>query len=261
MTGTGHTTRTEPVSQPNLSARTPREIDAELYRLYIAEADAKNRVAREVTNLHRALGERPRRDRGQMYWPTTDTQAVAAVTTKAAAGELMGPMYSHRPRPYADKLAAYAAAVETLAAVKVQAAPLNAEFTRRGGWSRYFLVQQHNGHYHLDMNCQTCNNGREATRFVWNPEMSGMTEADAFTELGRRAATLCSVCFPNAPAELRHDPDARGASECSGSRKPPKPGTAKRWGRHTVAACTGECGDDQIVTAAGVTRKHVCASR
>lgn len=81
-------------------------------------------------------------------------------------------------------------------AVEAEMAPLNAEFTRRGGWTRAFIVSA--GHVHSSMNCSTCNNGMYPTSFGWLTEFSGKDEAQVIEAAGSRA---CTVCFPNAPVD------------------------------------------------------------
>lgn len=63
------------------------------------------------------------------------------------------------------------------------------------GWSRFFLVNNVNGHIHSSMNCPTC---KMDTTFSWLPDISGLEEKDAVDAHGPR---LCSHCFPSAPAE------------------------------------------------------------
>lgn len=77
---------------------------------------------------------------------------------------------------------------------------LQAEYARRGGWPRYYVVTSSAGHIHSDTRCQTC---RITTTFGWLPEMSGQTEAEAIAALGRHAEALCSVCFPTAPVAAK----------------------------------------------------------
>lgn len=66
-----------------------------------------------------------------------------------------------------------------------------------GGWSRFYSVP--GGHIHSSMFCSTCNKMGNATRFIWNPKLSGLTEADAVKMLG---PALCTICFPSAPVSL-----------------------------------------------------------
>jgi hypothetical protein len=86
-----------------------------------------------------------------------------------------------------------AEAMGKLSALDIQAEPYEAEYTRRGGWSRYFLVQDTDGHIHRSMNCQTCNREGRVTRFGWLIEFSGKDEQELTDEVGPNA---CTVCFP-----------------------------------------------------------------
>lgn len=76
----------------------------------------------------------------------------------------------------------------------------NAEFDRRGGWPRKFLVTSSAGHLHADMCCSSC---RPTTTYGWFVELSGMEEAEAIAFLGDRADALCSICYPSAPVAPR----------------------------------------------------------
>jgi hypothetical protein len=73
---------------------------------------------------------------------------------------------------------------------------LNAEFDRRGGWTRAFLVTNGNGHVHSSMHCSTCNRGLHATQFQWMTDWSAKDEAEIVEAAGWRA---CTVCYPSAP--------------------------------------------------------------
>lgn len=67
-------------------------------------------------------------------------------------------------------------------------------------WNRYFLVVSSDGHIHSSKYCSTCNKGKEPTRFVLVPYLSGASVAEAVADLG---AGLCSVCFPDAPSDSK----------------------------------------------------------
>jgi len=73
-------------------------------------------------------------------------------------------------------------------------AKLDAEFDRRGGWPRAYLVTD--GHVHSSRNCSSCNNGEFPTRFVWMIDYSGKTHAEIVEAAGERA---CTICYPDAP--------------------------------------------------------------
>lgn len=66
--------------------------------------------------------------------------------------------------------------------------PLNNEFTRRGGWKRYYVVPK--GHVHREMTCSTCH---PTTVFGWLTELSACDEI-AMVEVHGDLA--CAVCFP-----------------------------------------------------------------
>lgn len=93
-------------------------------------------------------------------------------------------------------LSKHDAAVREVKKIRLNIAVLDAEFDRRGGWTRKFLVTSSSGHLHSTMSCSTC---RPTTTYGWWPTLSGMTEAEAITALKDRADALCSVCFPTAP--------------------------------------------------------------
>lgn len=97
-------------------------------------------------------------------------------------------------RESADNAAAKLRTQRELAKLDAEAAPLEEEFDRRGGWARYFIVQNGNGHVHDKMNCMTC---YPTTRFGWLTDLAGKSEKDMVAGYGESA---CSVCFPSAPS-------------------------------------------------------------
>lgn len=117
-----------------------------------------------------------------------------------------------------------AAAIEKLVGLTAEAAPYEAEYSRRGGWSRYFLVTNDNGHVHRSMSCSTCNREGVATRFGWMIELSGKDERELTDEIGPNA---CTVCFPWAEtirvefetAERQRKVDERAANAAEKARK------------------------------------------
>jgi hypothetical protein len=93
-----------------------------------------------------------------------------------------------------------ARAAECQAAMDValaKMAPYEAEYKRRGGWTRFFMVMNNGGHLHSSRQCSTC---RWSTQFAWMPEYSGSVEAEIVDLAGEDA---CSVCFPSAPVEQK----------------------------------------------------------
>ncbi|HEX9225593.1 MAG TPA: hypothetical protein VF885_02915, partial [Arthrobacter sp.] len=81
--------------------------------------------------------------------------------------------------------------------ISKEGAPHHAEFKRRGGWFRAWLVDNASGHIHSSTECTTC---YPTTEFVWLPEYSGRTEAELIADARSMA---CTICFPNAPVDTR----------------------------------------------------------
>jgi len=95
-------------------------------------------------------------------------------------------------------------ALAAQAAVVAAIQPLAAEYSSRR-WSRFFLVTNGNGHVHSSRNCQTC---FPTTQYAWLPELSGATEQAAVAEYGE---SMCTVCFPSAPAMVKAQGPSRTA--------------------------------------------------
>jgi len=74
--------------------------------------------------------------------------------------------------------------------------PFHAEFTRRGGWNRAFLVTNAGGHVHTSTRCSTC---FPSTCFVWLTQFSDRDEDEVVGAAGEAA---CTTCFPSAPVDV-----------------------------------------------------------
>jgi hypothetical protein len=103
-----------------------------------------------------------------------------------------------------SELAAYQRRIDEQRAIvddlDAKMAPLEAEYDRRGGWARAFLVTNSGGHVHKDMSCGTC---FITTSYAWMTDFSGMDEAEIVDAAGERA---CTVCYPSAPVEVLSKP-------------------------------------------------------
>jgi hypothetical protein len=73
--------------------------------------------------------------------------------------------------------------------------PREAQYNDRR-WTRYYLVDNSNGHVHKDEHCDTC---FPTTRYAWLVEQSGMSAEDLVVLAGEKA---CTVCFPWAPVDI-----------------------------------------------------------
>ena len=79
--------------------------------------------------------------------------------------------------------------------------PIDAEYERRGRWSRFFLVSSSaGGHVHSSTNCSSCN---YRTSFYWLTDESGKSEEEIVERAGDGA---CTVCYPSAPVVDKRNP-------------------------------------------------------
>lgn len=138
----------------NLSALSPAEIDTQL------------------AGLHEKL------DRN-LYYLESERRYLADAQRRG-----------HRTDRHEAEVARYEAKVSDLFE---EMKPLNQEFRDRGGWDRYFLVDNSNGHIHSSTACSTC---FSSTKFKWLYELADKGERNLVAEFGDLA---CTVCFPSAP--------------------------------------------------------------
>jgi hypothetical protein len=91
-------------------------------------------------------------------------------------------------------------ASKRLAEIETQTRPLEAEFDRRSGWTRAWLVLNTGGHVHRTTACRTC---FPTTQFAWLTQLSGQDETEIVEQAGQAA---CTECYPSAPVEVRNRP-------------------------------------------------------
>lgn len=189
----------------NITTATPTEIDTALADIYTRRGAAHVALEGARRGIYRVLGNRVTGTRQRINLTAED---LATFRTRIAEDK----HFAYRNDHF---LTAFDKATATLEALKVEEAPLNAEYARRP-WSRFFIVQ--GGHIHSSMNCSTCNKNGKATQFGWLPELSGQTEAEAVAAHG---ALLCSSCFPSAPVEWTNfyekEAERKAAEYCTGS--------------------------------------------
>ena len=124
-----------------------------------------------------------------------------------------------------------------------KAAPLEAEYERRGGWTRYIVVP--GGHLHKRA-CHTLTPGRTMVGQV--AEASGFDEGEVVAKYDE---TACTHCFPDAPVAEKLTPAEEGFCEHSGTYADPE---TYRTPSGRYAECP--CGEVVSVTATGKLRKH-----
>lgn len=161
------------------------------------------------------------------------------------------PVPSGESTRYKENLARFHA---RYAEVLAEILPFEDEYNRRGGWARYYLVANTNGHLHLTQDCPTC---YSTTQFLLVAESSGL-EADALIE--RFAEVVCTVCFPDAPStpayargieKARISAAEKAAQQCAGTGQY----VSGSYG-HRYASCPAGCGATVSVTQSGKARAH-----
>lgn len=151
----------------NILEATPAEIDIEIRRINLALAEVVGRIATVSTLIDR--------------WDRSIYNDEATIAVFRV--ELDG-LITRRGELLAERK------------------PLDTEFERRDGWTRYHYVTNRSGHIHWTRDCHTC---QDTTPFWFLAEQSGMP----FEELEKLAGEkACTVCFPGAPvdrsAQLTH---------------------------------------------------------
>lgn len=244
----------------DLQTATPSQIDTELAAQHEAVALAERTIQAMVKMLHSLVGDRQemigrtRTGRSIYGWGMSDDDVMTAARSGNAS------QWTDIRRQITERLATVDEQTGQLTQATKRITERQAEFTRRGGWSRFFLVQ--GGHVHSSMSCSTCNNGAEPTTFGWLPEWSGQSERECIEGLrgqggDRRAAIMCSVCFPSAPVEWTTRPVDETA--CPGSRDWNAP--ARQGYCYGNWATCDTCHGHIAVTSTGKIRKHKPAAQ
>lgn len=161
----------------------------------------------------------------------------------------------------ADLIARHTESIATcrtrLAELGAQLAPLEAEYRRRGGWTRTYLVDNTGGHVHTTT---ACRNTYPTTRFAWITDLSGSTPEEVVALAGART---CLTCFAEVRAEivagrpcLIETPERKAAREVRDAEK------AARAAARAVKAITNPDGSPlRIDYCSGVIGTVVTATR
>lgn len=137
-------------------------------------------------------------------------------------------------RSYSESrvLELHAGYMRKLDALERDVQPLRDEYNRRGGWQRYFLVTNTNGHVHTSTSCQTC---RPNTNFAVLTEQSGMKTDDLVEMAGEDA---CTVCFPGAPVATLSRPSRLETPEAKAKREAKEAAQAAKAAKSAAASIT-----------------------
>lgn len=167
-------------------------------------------------------------------------ESAAAVAAKRAERAEASRDYLS-PERVAELQSAAAAALELVAGIAAEADVLEVEYARRGGWQRYWLVKNHNGHVHRTTGCPTT---YATTQFVWLPEFAARTDDEVVEAAGR---LTCLACFPGVRADILarrptiEDPERRAA------RQEREAARAEREAKRAAKAITNPDGTPLVV--------------
>lgn len=164
--------------------------DAGTHELMIRQAKLRGVLEGLVSAAHRIAGDKQDGYGRNRAWRYTDADArlvAARVMTQDAV------------RVTQD----LAITEERIGQLGEQIAEREQAWEDHGCWSRYFPCLNRDGHIHASL--RDCATVHQDTDMGWAAEMSGLTPDQAihgvegqFKGLGE---TLCSVCFPDAPAD------------------------------------------------------------
>lgn len=250
-----------------LTRLTPPVIDSMLATLHSELAHLDSLRDHAWNTLYNDMGVekvRVRRGRGwTSYWPLARdelaTQAREVLDGTRDISETVlryNPLYRSetgqtgyrlRIRGILDAIRKHTEEIRTLN--EGPAALLDAEWDRRGGWTRFYLCTNTDGHIHTGRSCNTVH---ATTHLVLKPELSGLTEKDAVRAYG---PILCSVCYPTAPLAWTegNTPDTSG--DCPTSRTYAPRGSYNPRHLSPYARCP-KCKEMVSITSTGKFRQH-----
>jgi hypothetical protein len=187
----------------NPAAEYAAAIDTQIAELQVAKARTRNELDSLAERIMLVAGATATRDRGRITgWDMTFFDAMDALPIEHAL------------------LRQYESVSETYENQGYALAELQEEYAQYR-WSRFFLVNNSNGHIHSSMSCGTC---FPTTQYRWVTSLSGQTEAEAVAELGE---ILCSVCYPSAPSAWT-DGESRATIEARAEREAKKAAAAAK---------------------------------
>lgn len=153
------------IAASEIQTATPVEIDTELAAIYVRGYQVDDVVSQVAHWLKSAKDSLAKKEAGELRYSSASPEYVAELEAKLAVAR------------------------ETARATWALTAPYDAEYIRRGRWSRVYLVDNSGGHVHRTMACDTT---YQTTRFIWLPEYSGKPDAEVISDAG---ALTCLTCF------------------------------------------------------------------
>lgn len=189
----------------DLTTATPSEVDASLARLESKRSALYREIDTIWTSLHHTVGDARVRKYGRLVWALDREDVEGRAERQARNGDERATVNLARLRKVQEERKA----------IQTEITRHEEVYVRRGGWSRFFLVDNTNGHIHKSTSCGTC---RPTTQFGWLTDLSGQSEEEAVKAHG---AMLCTRCFPSAPLEWTNhwdlEAERKKAEACPGS--------------------------------------------
>lgn len=193
----------------DITTATPPQVDEVIRTVELDQAAQGEVVARAFIAVRKAIhGEPTERREGYGWarhtvteWPSTAEEAEAAARAADPATE------SKARYGYGDTIGALLATLDAARALYEEMGAAftecDAEFVRRGGWTRYWIVANDGGHVHTTTACRTC---YATTRFGWPTQLSGADGAGVVEAAG---PLTCLVCFPDEREDILADRPVR----------------------------------------------------
>jgi hypothetical protein len=129
------------------------------------------------------------------YWQLTDGEAEMRLHAMAEGADEYDLRYRVHPSQLLVKIVE---ARNVITGLNAQIAELE-EVYRTFGWTRWYPCLNSDGHIHSSSSgCPTLHRMGQETAMGWETRLSGQPVEVVIADLGPR---LCSVCFPEAPAE------------------------------------------------------------
>jgi hypothetical protein len=157
-------------------------------------AAIQGKIERVAAQMHRMTGDRKTWHGRTQVWATRDVDVLAQVRELAEAGDSFDARIGSKPSGLVSE---YASLTRSLGRISGDIIAMDNEW-REHGWTRWIECLNSDGHIHSWFGCPTLDRGLHPTTVSWRTDLSGATLEDAIKDLGPR---LCSVCFPDAPAE------------------------------------------------------------
>jgi hypothetical protein len=183
-----------------MQTTSPVEFDEHLRVLHEEAAQIQDRLDSVRDAIHIAAGDRKEWIGRSQYWHRTAAEVLQTVQMMREHNVDLPASISRGGRRTAASLLQDEGTLLTQLAEKLLAIRELDEIYNRpeNRWPRYYRCLNSDGHIHSSLRgCPTVNWN---TAMGWNTHLSGQERWVAIADLG---PTLCSVCYPDAPAEER----------------------------------------------------------